>query len=119
MGLAVSEKGIENDILPENDYILVGILGIRDDVRPESIEAIQEVHNVGVQVVMITGDRKDTAVAIAKEAGLLTSDNEVVWTSDELFALSDDEVIATEGLRDSFTFEGRNNDFTFRIMERE
>ena len=92
LGLAVSEKGIENDVLPESDYILVGILGIRDDVRPESIEAIQEVHNAGVQVVMITGDRKDTAVAIAKEAGLLTSDNEVVLTSDELFALSDEEL---------------------------
>ena len=70
----------------------MGILGIRDDVRPESIEAIQEVHHAGVQAVMITGDRKDTAVAIAKEAGLLTSNNDVVLTSDELLALSDEEV---------------------------
>ena len=92
LGLAVSEKPIENDTIPNNNYTLVGILGIRDDVRPESIEAIQEVHNAGVQVVMITGDRKDTAVAIAKEAGLLTSDEDVVLTSDELNALSDDEV---------------------------
>ena len=92
LGLAVSEKPIENDTIPNDDYILVGILGIRDDVRPESIEAIQEVHNAGVQVVMITGDRKDTAVAIAKEAGLLTSNKDVVLTSDELNALSDEEV---------------------------
>ncbi len=92
LGLAVSEKPIENDTIPNDNYTLVGILGIRDDVRPESIEAIQEVHNAGVQVVMITGDRKDTAVAIAKEAGLLTSNKDVVLTSDELNALSDKEV---------------------------
>lgn len=92
LGLAVSEKPIENDSIPNNNYTLVGILGIRDDVRPESIEAIQEVHNAGIQVVMITGDRKDTAVAIAKEAGLLTSNNDVLLTSDELLALSDEEV---------------------------
>lgn len=92
LGLAVSEKPIENDTIPNDDYTLVGILGIRDDVRPESIEAIQEVHNAGVQVVMITGDRKDTAVAIAKEAGLLTSNKDVVLTSDELNALSDEEI---------------------------
>lgn len=92
LGLAVSEKPIENDTIPNDSYTLVGILGIRDDVRPESIEAIQEVHNAGVQVVMITGDRKDTAVAIAKEAGLLTSNEDVVLTSDELNTLSDEEV---------------------------
>lgn len=92
IGLAVSENPIENDSIPNDDYTLVGILGIRDDVRPESIEAIQEVHHAGVQVVMITGDRKDTAVAIAKEAGLLTSNEDVVLTSDELLALSDEEV---------------------------
>ena len=92
IGLAVSENPIENDSIPNDDYTLVGILGIRDDVRPESIEAIQEVHHAGVQVVMITGDRKDTAVAIAKEAGLLTSNEDVVLTSDELLALSDEKV---------------------------
>ncbi len=37
----------------------------------------------------------------------------------EVIFITNDEVIATEGLRDSFTFEGRNNDFTFRIMERK
>ena len=46
---------------------------IRDSVRPEAKQAIKEVQNAGVQVVMITGDRKETAVAIAKEAGLLNS----------------------------------------------
>ncbi|MDR0943283.1 MAG: cation-translocating P-type ATPase [Ruminococcus sp.] len=75
-----------------NDWTLVGILGIRDDVRPESITAIAEVQKAGIQVVMITGDRRETAVAIAREAGLVKSDDEILLTSDEFNELSDDEV---------------------------
>ena len=48
----------------------------------------------GVQVVMITGDRKETAVAIARDAGLLTSMEQIVLTSDELQKLSDSELKA-------------------------
>lgn len=71
---------------------LVGFVGIRDEVRPEAIDAIAEVKNAGIQVVMITGDRKETAVAIAKEAGIIESQDDIVLTSDELGQLSDDEV---------------------------
>lgn len=78
--------------LPESGLTLVGIVAIRDDVRPEAVEAIAAVQKAGVQVVMITGDRKETAVAIAKDAGLLQHPDEVVWTSDELAQLSDDDV---------------------------
>ncbi|MCM1524332.1 MAG: calcium-translocating P-type ATPase, PMCA-type [Ruminococcus sp.] len=95
LALAFSEDYLEadSDRLPENDWTLVGILGIRDEVRPESVTAIKEVRGAGVQVVMITGDRKDTAVAIAKEAGLLNDESmDIVLTSDELAKLSDDEV---------------------------
>lgn len=94
LALAVSENSIEDDMLPDDGYILVGILGIRDEVRPESITAIKEVHDAGVQVVMITGDRKETAVAIAAEAGLLQSDDDVVLTSDQLNSMTDDELKA-------------------------
>lgn len=94
LALAVSDDCLEADSekLPEGEWTLVGILGIRDEVRPESITAIKEVHSAGVQVVMITGDRKDTACAIAKEAGLLDIDDAVTLTSDELSKMSDDEV---------------------------
>lgn len=92
LALATADEGLSEDQLPVGAWTLVGIVGIRDEVRPESIQAIQEVHNAGVQVVMITGDRKDTAVAIAKEAGLLTGSNDIVLTSDELMALSDEEI---------------------------
>lgn len=93
IGLAVADEDLGEDALPEgNSWTLIGILGIRDEVRPESVTAIAEVHQAGVQVVMITGDRKDTAVAIAKEANLLTSDSDVVLTSDELQKMSDDDI---------------------------
>lgn len=96
IAIAVSDKKIADEALPEdNDWTFVGILGIRDDVRPESKDAISEVHQAGVQVVMITGDRKDTAVAIAKEAGIIEAEDDIVLTSAEL-AEMDNETIAKQ-----------------------
>ncbi|MFP3154363.1 calcium-translocating P-type ATPase, PMCA-type [Lachnospiraceae bacterium ZAX-1] len=92
LAFATSDAKIDDDKLPDGEWTLVGIIGIRDEVRPESVTAIKEVQNAGVQVIMITGDRKDTAVAIAREAGLLSGDTGIVLTSDELAKLSDDEV---------------------------
>lgn len=92
LALATSDDELGEDSLPEGEWTLVGILGIRDEVRPESVTAIKEVQGAGVQVVMITGDRKDTAVAIAKEAGLVKNDTDLILTSDELSAMSDDEI---------------------------
>jgi calcium-translocating P-type ATPase len=94
LALASSENELNGDTLPEGDWTLVGIVGIRDEVRPESVAAIGEVQNAGVQVVMITGDRKDTAVAIAKEAGLLNTPDALVLTSDELAKMTDEEIKA-------------------------
>ena len=71
---------------------LIAIISIRDNVRKEAISAIKEVQNAGVQVVMVTGDRKETAVAIAKEAGLLKDDKDLVFTSKELAELTDEEL---------------------------
>lgn len=91
LSFAYSETELTEDTLPE-DLIIVGFVGIRDDVRLEAKQAIEEVQNAGVQVVMITGDRKETAVAIAKEAGLLKSSNDIALTSEELNKMSDEEV---------------------------
>jgi calcium-translocating P-type ATPase len=101
LALAVSEDALGEDSLPDgNDWTLLGVLGIRDEVRPESVSAIKMVKEAGVQVVMITGDRKETAVAIAKDAGLLTSESDRVYTSDELQKMSDDEIkAALPGIR--------------------
>ena len=92
LALATCESDIEGDTLPEGEWTLVGVIGIRDEVRPESIDAIAQVQNAGIQVVMITGDRKDTAMAIAREAGLLKNESDIVLTSDELAQMSDSEL---------------------------
>lgn len=81
---------VNNEI--NDDLVIIGFVGIRDDVRPEAKKAIEEVKEAGIQVVMITGDRKETAVAIAKEAGLIESNNDIALTSAELNAMTDDEV---------------------------
>lgn len=92
LSFAYSTSPLVEDTLP-NDLIMVGFVGIRDDVRDEAKEAILEVQNAGIQVVMITGDRKETAMAIAKEAGLFDeSKGHISLTSDELKAKSDDEI---------------------------
>ncbi len=92
LALATADEALGEDSLPEGEWTLIGVVGIRDEVRPESVTAIKEVQGAGVQVVMITGDRKDTAVAIAKEAGLLKNDTDRIFTSDELQKMSDDEI---------------------------
>ena len=92
LAFAASREKIDGESLPGGDWTLVGIIGIRDELRPESAAAIREVQNAGVQVVMITGDRKETAVAIAKDVGLLRDAANIVYTSDELAKLSDDEL---------------------------
>ncbi|MDO4219249.1 MAG: calcium-translocating P-type ATPase, PMCA-type [Synergistaceae bacterium] len=83
IGVAKRMKGMQ---------ILLCIISIRDDVRQEVIEAIKEVKTAGIQVVMVTGDRKQTAVAIARDAGLLTGKDEIAMTSSELAELSDKEM---------------------------
>ena len=66
------------------DVVLIGLVAIRDDVRPEAKDAIREVQEAGIQVVMITGDRLETAVAIAEDAGLIRSESDKALTSAEL-----------------------------------
>ncbi|MDE5824515.1 MAG: HAD family hydrolase, partial [Lachnospiraceae bacterium] len=75
-----------------DDIVIIGLVGIRDDVRPEARDAIKEVQDAGIQVVMITGDRLETAVAIAKDAGLLKSNDEMAISSAQLNEMSDEDV---------------------------
>ena len=90
--------GYSNSPMTENtindDVVLIGFVAIRDDVRPEAREAIKEVQEAGIQVVMITGDRLETAVAIAKDAGLLASEGDLALTSQNLKTMSDDDIKA-------------------------
>ena len=92
LALVTYDGEVTDGNIPDSGLTFVGVTGIRDDVRPDAIKAIEQVHSAGVQVVMITGDRKETAQAIAKEAGLIEIDDAIVITSAELNAMSDDEV---------------------------
>lgn len=90
--------GYSDSTMTENkineDVVLIGLVAIRDDVRPEAKEAIAEVQKAGIQVVMITGDRLETAVAIAEDAGLIKNNSDRAITSAQLAKMSDDEVKA-------------------------
>ena len=95
--LAASKRLYEEvpaDHEPENwekDLIFVGLTGMIDPVRPEVLPAIEECRQAGIRPVMITGDHKDTAVAIAKELGIIESDSQAI-TGMELNRFSDEEL---------------------------
>ena len=73
--------------------ILLAVLCLRDNVRKDAVETVKVLNNAGIQVVMVTGDAEETAVAIAREAGILKDEKtEVVLTHDELEKMSDDEL---------------------------
>ncbi len=91
LAFGYSEKDLTENTI-NDDVVIIGLVGIRDDVRPEAKEAIQEVLDAGIQVVMITGDRLETAVAIAKDAGLLKEDSDKAISSARLNEMSDEEV---------------------------
>lgn len=91
LAFGYSEKElVENTI--NDDIVITGFVGIRDDVRPDAKAAIKKIKDAGVQLIMITGDRLETARAIAKDAGLITSPEDVVLSSATLNDMSDDEV---------------------------
>ena len=75
----------------EQELIFVGLTGMIDPVRPEVKAAIEECRAAGIRPVMITGDHKDTAVAIAKELGIITDASEAI-TGAELDAISDEDI---------------------------
>lgn len=92
IAIAMADQNIpEDDSLPDN-CTLIGIIGIRDEIRAESKVSIEKAHESGVQIVMLTGDRKGTAVAIASEAGLLNGDKGHILTSEDLRNFSDEEL---------------------------
>lgn len=74
-----------------SDLTMVGIVLIKDEVRKEAIEGINLVKKAHIQTVMVTGDNKDTAICIAKEAGLYEN-GDLCITSDDLSRLHDEEV---------------------------
>ncbi len=76
----------------EKELVFLGLTGMIDPVRPEVKAAIEECRNAGIRVVMITGDHKDTAVAIAKELGIIANASEAI-TGAELDKIPEGELL--------------------------
>ena len=78
----------------EYDLTFIGLMAMKDPPRPEAIEAIKTANIAGIRVVMITGDHKNTAIAIGKQMGLLKDNEEhLVMTGKELRFLSHEQLI--------------------------
>ena len=75
----------------EHDLVFCGLSGMIDPVRPEAAVAISEAHDAGIRTVMITGDHIDTAVAIARQLGIVESREQAI-TGAELDRMSDEEL---------------------------
>lgn len=94
LALAACENSKDiGDGIPEG-MTLIGFVSMRDTIRKAAKNTIAELSRAGIQTVMITGDKKETAGAIAKEVGLLQDKTDLLLTSDELAAMSDEEVKA-------------------------
>ena len=76
----------------ETDIVLLSLLLIKDELRKESKGAVDIVRKAGVQVVMITGDNKETATSIAKETGIINNSTDLVLTSSDMAQMSDAEL---------------------------
>lgn len=88
--LAGAYKECDSAEPEEANLIFVGMAGMIDPIRPEVKEAVSRCREAGIRVIMITGDHVDTARAIGKELGLLSSGEEAI-TGKELDALTDEE----------------------------
>ncbi len=79
--------------IADGKTVLLAILCLRDNVRTDAIETVEILNSAGIQVVMVTGDAEETAVAIAKEAGILKDESkDIVLTHEQLEKMSDDEL---------------------------
>ena len=85
-----SEPGEYSPEALENDLIFIGLTGMIDPVRPEVKAAIEECRMAGITPIMITGDHRDTAVAIAMELGIISDPSEAI-TGAQLNEMSDEE----------------------------
>ena len=75
-----------------NQVVFIGLIYIKDEVRKEAVEGLKLVTQAGIKTAMITGDNVDTAVAVAKEIGLINKPYDIVLTSEELNYKTDEEL---------------------------
>jgi len=80
----------------EQELCFIGLTGMIDPIRPEVRPAIEECKTAGIRTVMITGDHRDTAVAIARQLGIITEDAQAI-TGAQLDEISDEQFAADIG----------------------
>ena len=90
IALAISQSIYPTDSIRRN--ILLGVIFLKDDIRPEAKDGVSLIKSAGINIVMVTGDSKETATSIAKEVGIITSNNDIVLSSGDLEKLSDNEL---------------------------
>lgn len=91
IAIAVKSGDYEDDTLAQGMTFL-GIIGVSDPIRPEAIEAVKVAHKAGIQVIELTGDCMETALAVAKQCGIFREGKDVALTDNEIREMSDDEV---------------------------
>lgn len=90
IALAISQSIYPTDSIRRN--ILLGVIFLKDDIRAEAKDGVSLIKSAGINIVMVTGDSKETATSIAKEVGIITSNNDIVLSSSDLEKLSDNEL---------------------------
>lgn len=85
------EDGVSIDLDSENNFVFIGLIAMIDPPREEVIHAVHKAKLAGIKPIMITGDHKTTAVAIAKEIGIF-EDGDIAYTGNELDKIDDDEL---------------------------
>lgn len=91
LSFAYKESDEVLDVDAEYGFTFLGLVSMVDPPRPESVAAVADARRAGIKPVMITGDHKITAVAIAKQIGIY-EDGDMALTGEELDALSDEEL---------------------------
>ena len=93
--LAFAYKNVSDEFKPslddENNLILIGLMAMIDPPREEVFDAVKEAKSSGIKTIMITGDHKTTAAAIAREIGIMEKDD-LALTGQELDSLTDEEL---------------------------
>ena len=91
LALAMKTDGTKEELLQEEELIFLGLVGMKDPIRPEAKDAVTKFKKASVQTVMITGDHAKTALAIAQELGIARKAKECM-TGEELENLTDIEL---------------------------
>lgn len=117
--LAFAEKSVENiptesDADVENNLTFIGVVGMIDPPREEVIQAVETCHEAGIRVIMITGDHKITAMAIAEKLHIMQEGN-TAYTGAELDAMTDEQL--DEAVKDAVVFARVSPSDKLRIIQ--